>query len=69
MLPYVRLRVDYAHVRLFCTTVHEHPVVLVQKRMTCVVLMVHIRGEHYKTQETNPQAFAGPWLHFLRKGS
>jgi len=29
MLPYVRLRVDYTHVRLFCATVYEHPVVLV----------------------------------------
>jgi len=38
VLPYVRLRVDHAHVRLFCTTVNEHPIVLVQKRMPSVVL-------------------------------
>ena len=43
VLPNVRLRVDYAHVRLFGTTVNEHPVVLVQKCVPCVVLEVYVR--------------------------
>jgi len=48
VLPYVRLRVDHTHVRLFCATVYEHPVVLVQKRMSCVVLSAYVRDKSYK---------------------
>ena len=60
MLPYVRLGVDYAHVRLFCATVYEHTVVLVQKGMACIVLRRHIRNEHYETQETSLPGIADP---------
>jgi len=53
VLPHVRLRVDYAHVRLFRATVYEHPVVLMQKRMPRVVLRGYIRGKYEKIQETS----------------
>ena len=69
VLPYVRLRVDYTHVRLFCTTVYEHPVVLMQKRMPSIVLRVCIRDKYDKTRETSSRVIVDPWLHFLRKGS
>ena len=51
VLPHVRLRVDYAHVWLFCATVYEHPVVLMQKRIPCVVLRADVRDKYHESQE------------------
>ena len=67
MLPYVRFRVDNTHVGLLCTTVHEHPVVLVQECMSCVVLKAHVRDKRHKVWENSSRVIAGLWLHFLRK--
>ena len=53
VLPHIRLRADHTHVWLVCTAIYEHPIILLKKCVSCVILGDMSVCTCYRDESTN----------------